>query len=108
MVRTSYHTHEEERRGTANNKRLATAFAVAVISDALSFMLTFAPVVQLGVDLLTAALLFLLLGRRWAILPGLVAEAIPGLYVFPFWVLVVGSIAIWGAIRRPPKTEPPV
>jgi hypothetical protein len=45
--------------------------------------------VQWAVDLATAFALFLILGRRRAILPGLVAEAIPGLGVFPVWVLVV-------------------
>jgi hypothetical protein len=85
----------------ANGTRLVAAFAVAVISDSLSFLLTLALPLQWGVDVVTALLLFLLLGRKWAILPGLIAEAIPGLDVFPFWILVVGSIAIWGAIRRP-------
>ncbi len=94
-------------RKGANKKRLAVAFVVAAISDSLSFALTFTPPVQWGIDLATAFLLFLLLGRHWAILPGLVAEAIPGLYIFPFWILVVGSIATWGAIRRPPRKEPP-
>ena len=81
--------------GAADRKRLAAAFAVAAISDVI------APPVQWAVDLVTALLLFLLLGRKWVILPGLIAEAIPGLNIFPFWLLVVGSIATWGAIRRP-------
>jgi len=34
------------------------------------------------------------------ILPGLIAEAIPGLAVFPFWVIVVASIAAWGRIGK--------
>ncbi len=101
------HSLKEGRWGTANKKRLVGALAVAAISDALSFGLTFAPPVQWGIDLVTALFLFLLLGRKWAILPGLISEAIPGLYIFPFWVLVVGSIATWGAIRRPQRTEPP-
>jgi hypothetical protein len=88
-------------------KRLALAFAVAVISDACSAVLEFAPLLQWAVDVMTAALLFLILGRQWLILPGLVAEAIPGLALFPFWVLVVGSIGIWGTInptgRKPPQ-----
>ena len=100
------HSLKDGRWGTANKKRLVAAFAVAAISDILSFLLEFVPPVQWGVDLVTALLLFLLLGRQWAILPGLIAEAIPGLYIFPFWVLVVGSIAIWGTIRRPQRTEP--
>ena len=67
----------------------------------LSFWLVIALPVQWAVDLVTALLLFLLLGRKWVILPGLIAEAIPGLNIFPFWLLVVGSIATWGAISAP-------
>jgi hypothetical protein len=81
-------------------KRLAAAFAVAAISDVLSVWLEFAPPLQWAVDIATAGLLFLILGRQWLILPGLIAEAIPGLAVFPFWVLVVGSIAVWGTITK--------
>ena len=92
--------------GTANKKRLALAFVVAAISDALSFWLTIAPPIQWGIDLVTALILFLLLGRKWVILPGLIAEAVPGLNIFPFWLLVVGSIAIWGTIRRPQRVGP--
>jgi hypothetical protein len=62
---------------------------------ALSFWTEFAPPVQWTIDLITASLLFLVLGRRWAILPGLVAEAIPGLAAFPVWVLVVLSIVVY-------------
>ena len=76
-------------------KRLAIAFGVAALSDVLSFWTEFVPPVQWTVDLITAALLFLILGRRWAILPGLVAEAIPALAVFPVWILVVLSITVY-------------
>ena len=87
---------------TDRKKRLAMAFAVAVISDVLSAWLEFVPPLQWALDILTAGLLFVLLGRQWLILPGLIAEAIPGLAVFPFWVLVVGSIAVWGKISKRP------
>jgi hypothetical protein len=79
--------------------RLALAFALAALSDAASVVLTFAPPVQWGVDLVTAVVLFLVLGRQWLLLSGLIMEAIPGLYVFPFWVLVVGAVAMWGTAR---------
>jgi hypothetical protein len=52
------------------------------------------------VDVATALLLFGLLGWRWALLPGLVAEAIPGVAAFPTWVVVVASVALWGEIQR--------
>jgi len=81
--------------------RLALAFLVAAVSDVVSYATAFVPPVQWAVDLVTALLLFVLLGRRWAILPGLVAEAIPGVAVFPVWLLVVTSVVLWGEIRRP-------
>lgn len=76
-------------------KRFAIAFGVAAFSDVLSVWTEFAPPVQWTFDLITASVLFLILGRRWAILPGLVAEAIPGLAAFPVWVLVVLSIIVY-------------
>lgn len=79
--------------------RIATAFAVAVVSDLASVWLEFAPPLQWGLDVATAAALFLILGRQWLILPALIAEAIPGLAVMPAWVMVVGSIAMWGTIN---------
>jgi uncharacterized membrane protein YtjA (UPF0391 family) len=63
--------------------------------------------VQWAVDLATALLLFVLLGWRWALLPGLVAEAIPGIAVFPVWVLVVAAVALWGEISRTAPTPRP-
>src|SRR5262245_8311531 len=80
--------------------RLALAFLVAAASDVVSYGTAFVPPVQWAVDLVTALLLFGLLGWRWALLPGLVAEAIPGVAVFPVWLLVVASVALWGTIQR--------
>ena len=59
----------------ADRKRLAAAFAVAAISDGLSFWLIIALPVQWAVDLVTALLLFLLLGRKWVI-PLMAASAV--------------------------------
>jgi len=83
-------------------KRLVLAFAVAAISDVLAVWVVLLPPLQWLLDLVTAFLLFLILGRQWLILPGLIAEAIPGIAVFPFWVLVVASIAVWGKITKRP------
>ena len=80
--------------------RTAVAFAIALVSDAASVWLEFAPPLQWGLDAATAVLLFVVLGRQWLILPALIAEAIPGLAVFPAWVLVVGSIAMWGTVKE--------
>lgn len=79
--------------------RFAAAFAVAAVSDFLSLWTEFALPVQWVLDMTTAGLLFLILGRRWELLPGLVAEAIPGLAVFPVWVLVVISIIAQDEIK---------
>ena len=76
--------------------RLALAFAVAALSDGLSIFLTFTAPAQWSADLLTALVLFVVLGWHWILLPGLIVEAIPGLYVFPFRVLVVGALAMAG------------
>ncbi len=85
--------------------RLAIAFAaLAAVSDFLSFWTVIATPVQWALDLGTAFVLFLILGRRWALLPGLIAEAIPGMGVFPVWILVVLSIAIYDGIKKPSRS----
>jgi hypothetical protein len=82
-----------------SRKRHAVAFLIAAVSDFLSIWTVLAPPIQWVIDLGTAFLLFLILGRRWAILPGLIAEAIPGMGVFPVWVLVVLSIIVYDDIK---------
>jgi hypothetical protein len=84
--------------------KLAIAFGVAAISDVLSIWITFAPPFQWALDLATAFILFLIFGRRWALLPGLVMEAIPGMGVFPWWVLVALSIILYDEIKKPART----
>ena len=82
-----------------SKKRLALAFAIAAISDAIGAFATPLPPIVWAVDLGTALLLFMVLGRQWLLLPGLALEAIPGLGVLPFWLLVVGAIAVLGTPR---------
>jgi len=82
-----------------SGRRLALAFTMAALADGLSVLLTFTPPVQWAADLVTAILLFMVLGWQWILLPGLIMESIPGLYIFPFWVLVVGAVAVWGTAR---------
>ena len=81
--------------------RIAIAFAVAGVSDILAFWAEIAPPFLWALDLVTAFALYVILGKRWALLPGLIAEAIPGVALFPAWVLVVLSIAIYDGIKRP-------
>jgi hypothetical protein len=95
--------HGEEpqplRRLGFSRRRLALAFIVAALADGLSVFLTLTPPVQWAADLTTAILLFMVLGWQRILLPGLIMEAIPGLYIFPFWVLVVGAVAMWGTAQ---------
>jgi hypothetical protein len=79
--------------------QIVVALAIAGVSDVLCAFVTVAPPIAWGVDVVTAVLLFAVLGWNWLLLPGLVLEAIPGIGVFPFWVIVVVAIAIWGTAR---------
>jgi hypothetical protein len=84
--------------------RLALAFVIAGVSDVIGAFVSLAPPIAWAVDVVTAALLFVVLGWQWLLLPGLVLEAIPGVGVVPFWLLVVGAIAVLGTPR--PKIGP--
>jgi hypothetical protein len=82
-----------------SKKQLALAFVIAGISDTIGAFITPLPPIGWVADLATALLLFMVLGRQWLLLPGLALEAIPGLGVLPFWLLVVGAIAVRGTPR---------
>jgi hypothetical protein len=88
-----------------SKKPVALAFAIAALSDAVGAFVTLTPPIMWAVDAVTAVLLFVVLGWHWLLLPGLVMEAIPGVGVLPFWLLVVGAIAVWGTAR--PKLKWP-
>jgi hypothetical protein len=90
---------EQPPRPRLSRNRLLAAFAVAVVSDALSIAFTLTPPLEWATDLATALVLFAILGWQWVLLPGLIMEAIPGLYVFPFWTLAVAAVAVWGTVR---------
>jgi hypothetical protein len=79
-------------------RRWRAALAAALVSDALSFGLEFlslglAEPVQVALDLVTALLIFALLGFRWGLLIPLALEAIPALAAFPTWFLAVAAYA---------------
>lgn len=80
-----------------DRKRRLLAFAVAAMSDVVSLGDWMFPPVQIAVDLATAVLLWMLLGWRWPMLPALIAEAIPGLELFPTWTLVAGMYLVYPA-----------
>jgi len=82
-----------------SGKRLVLALVIAGLSDLVGFYASVIPPAVWALDLLTAVLLFVVLGWQWLLLPGLVMEAIPGVGVVPIWLLVVGAIALWGTVR---------
>jgi hypothetical protein len=84
--------------------QLALAFAIAGASDAVGAFANAIPPLTWVLDVATALLLFVVLGRQWLLLPGLALEAIPGVGVLPFWLLVVGAIAVLGTPR--PRLKP--
>jgi hypothetical protein len=84
--------------------KMALAFGVAAVSDALSIWITFAPPLQWTLDIATAVALYVIFGKRWALLPGLLVEAVPGMGVFPWWVLVVLSIVLYDEVKKPHKS----
>ena len=79
--------------GHLGKTRFVIAFGIAGLSDMVSLFTEWAPPIQWGVDAATALLLFVVLGWQWPLLPALIAEAVPGLAMFPFWLLVVAVIA---------------
>jgi hypothetical protein len=79
--------------------RLALAFVIAGVSDVIGAFASLAPPIAWAIDVVTAVLLFVVLGWQWLLLPGLVLEAIPGVGIVPFWLLVVGAIAVLGTPR---------
>ena len=82
-----------------STRQIVLALGIAAASDVLCAFLLFAPPVVWAIDLATALLLFTVLGWHWIYLPGLLMEAIPGFGIFPFWLLVVIAVFIWGTPR---------
>ncbi len=76
----------------AHRLRLMAALVVAGLADTVLAPLgEAAPVVF---DLAVAAVLALILGPRAPLMIALVAEAIPGVGLFPSWLAAVGALAV--------------
>ena len=86
-------THAQRVLGALSKQRKLTALVIAAVSDAISIFAELIPPLEWALDAATAIALFAVLGFRWPLLPALVAEAIPGVAVFPTWVLAVAVIA---------------
>jgi hypothetical protein len=86
-----------------SKKRILLAVVIAGLSDVMAAYLILAPPIVWVIDVVTALLLFIVLGWSWWLLPGLIMEAIPGWSIIPSWLIVVGTIAVTGSVR--PKAK---
>jgi hypothetical protein len=84
------------------------AWAIAIGADALQ-ILAFPLFAEGGtspadsaLDLVVAIMLTRLLGWHWAFLPSLIAEAIPGVDLFPTW-----TAAVWFVTRKQVRSSEP-
>jgi len=97
----SFRAMVRQRPEGISTRRWLVALTFAALSDILSFGDALFPGLQVGVDLATALVLATLMGWNWALAAALVAEAIPGLAVFPSWVLVVGALGALDKLGTP-------
>ncbi|MGH7134028.1 MAG: hypothetical protein ACREJO_19040 [Phycisphaerales bacterium] len=90
-------------------KRLILAFIVAAVSDALSVALALPPLMpaQWVLDVVTAIVLTLVLGFRVELLVAFVMEAIPGVELFPSWLVAVSVIGARASLSSPPAASAP-
>ncbi len=87
-----------------SKQRIAAAFAVAVIADAIQFPITAATMTgvlavpgesaDLLIDSIMTVVTSSLLGFHWILLPSFVFEAIPGFDLFPTWTGCVAFV-VW-------------
>src|SRR5215472_6066248 len=94
-----------------SKKRLAVAFGIAATSDAIGAFTTPLPPIGWAVDLVTALLLFMVLGRQWLLLPGLALEAIPAWAYFHSgcsWLERSPSWALLDRVFNGTRTAPPL
>ena len=86
-------------RPTLSQTRLRAAWAIALAVDAIQIPATAAgPLgwfLDAGLDLITMAVMWALLGFHWAFLPSFLTEWIPYLNLAPLWTLAV-ALAIRG------------
>lgn len=122
-------TEQPPRNTKRSSRRIALAFAVAAIADALQFPLTAGMIfgatlpplalADVVIDLIAMAVTVWLLGFHWVLLPGFILEAIPGIDLIPTWTGCVAFV-VWrqkqaadqsGPVAPPsaaPARKPPV
>jgi hypothetical protein len=78
--------------------RFVLAFCVALAADTVGMPLGESFVVVF--DVIVAIILIIILGFNWMFIPALLIECVPGLGVFPTWVMAVMAIAGWKTMNR--------
>jgi len=91
-------------RRSLTGLRIALAMLVAVGADTV--LAPVAEAIAIFADLAVAVVLTLILGWSWPLAAALVLECIPGVGLFPSWVLAVTGIAIVGRGRKPQQQQP--
>ena len=76
---------KEARRQKQHSIRFILTLIVAAIADGLEAMFPFA---WIPIDLATVGFFFLLWGFRWEVAVVLIPELIPGVNMFPSWILL--------------------
>jgi hypothetical protein len=90
-----------------SRRRWFLALAIAGVSDVVSIFAELIAPLQWGVDVATALLLFAVVGPRWQLLPALLVEAVPGLAIFPSWLIAVAVLLRRGDPSRPSPEDGP-
>ncbi len=89
-----------------SRNRLRAAWAVALVVDAIQIPSTASGplgwLIGAGLDLVTMAVMWDLLGFHWAFLPSFITEWIPYLNLAPFWTLAVALAARGRGEAGPP------
>ena len=78
--------------------RFVVAFCVAMAADTVG--LYFGEIFVVVFDVAVAIVLIAILGFNWIIIPALLVEAVPGLGLFPTWVLAVLAMAGWNTMKN--------
>ncbi len=108
-------TEQLPRNSKRSPRRIALAFAVAAIADALQFPLTAGMIfgatvpplllADVVIDLIAMVITVWLLGFHWVLLPGFILEAIPGIDLIPTWTGCVAFV-VWRQKQAAEQSSP--
>jgi hypothetical protein len=107
-------THMGQQLTVSAGPRIRIAFLLALLADALQIAIL--PLFVEGaespaadaVDVIMAAVLYLLLGWHWEFLPSFLGKLVPGVDLVPLWTFAVANVyrKSKGAVVIPGNTRP--